>query len=135
LGTPALYLSPAVSPDGKRIAVHRHDVSGGDIWIMDGGTGKTSRLTFDALQENVQPTWVDGGTSIIFGSRRNGKWGIYERRSDGTSTEQLLYESENQLLPMSWSPTANVVFFYVIDSKTGTDVWALPLEKDRKPFP
>ena len=67
----ALYQSPAISPDGKRIAVHRHDGTGGDIWLVEASGGKTSRLTFDASQENSQPIWSADGSRIVFGSRRN----------------------------------------------------------------
>jgi len=103
LGAPALYLGPALSPDGKRIAVHRHDGSGGDIWIIEAAGGKTSRLTFDTSQENSQPIWSADGSSIVFGSRRNGKWGIYQKLSNSTGSEKLLFESDSVKIPMSWS--------------------------------
>jgi Tol biopolymer transport system component len=134
-GVPALYQSPAISPDGKRIAVHRHDGNGGDIWVMEASGGKMSRLTFDASQENSQPVWSADGSRIVFGSRRNNKWGIYQKLSNGTGTEELLFESDVLKMPMSWSTAANTVLFYVQDPKSGTDVWALPLAGDRKPLP
>ncbi len=49
---------------------------GGDIWVMDADGGKLSRLTFDASQENAQPLWSADGTQLVFGSRRNNKWGL-----------------------------------------------------------
>ena len=132
LGAPALYLGPALSPDGKRIAVHRHDGSGGDIWIIEAAGGKTSRLTFDASQENSQPIWSADGSSIVFGSRRNGKWGIYQKLSNSTGSEKLLFESDSVKMPMSWSAAANTILFYVNDAKTASDVWALPISGPRE---
>ena len=38
-------------------------------------------------------------------------------------------------MPMSWSAAANTVLFWVQDPKNNSDVWALPLTGDRKPFP
>src|SRR5262249_13123314 len=35
VGAPGGYAGPEVSPDGKRIAVHRHDNGGGDIWVFE----------------------------------------------------------------------------------------------------
>jgi Tol biopolymer transport system component len=68
----------------------------------------------------------------VFGSRRNSKWGIYQKLSNGTGSEELLFESDLEMVPISWSGT-NTVLFYVRDPKSGTDVWALPLAGDRKP--
>jgi serine/threonine protein kinase len=135
VGVPALYQGLAISPDGESIAVHRHDGNGGDIWIVETPGGKISRLTFDASQENSQPIWSSDGSRIIFGSHRNGKWGIYQKLSNGTGTEELLFESDLIKTPMSWSTAANTVLVTMDDPKNnGTDVWALPLTGDRKPF-
>ena len=133
-GVLGLYRSPAISPDGKRIAVYRHEGNGGDIWLMEPFGGKASRLTFDASQDNAHPIWV-GGNSIVFESHRNGKWGIYQKLSNGTGPEELLFESDPVKVPMSWSPAANTVLFEVADPKNNGDIWALPLTGDRKPFP
>jgi Tol biopolymer transport system component len=135
VGVPAVYQSPAISPDGKHIAVHRHEDMGGDVWIVETSGGKTSRLTFDTSQENSQPLWSTDGSHIVFGSHRNGKWGIYRKLSNGTSNDELLFESDALKMPMSWSAAANTILFWVADSKTSSDVWALPLSGDRKPFP
>src|SRR5207237_885590 len=127
VGAPAKYFAPDISPDGKQIVVHRHDGSGGDVWLVDDVPGgKTSRLTFDPSQENAQPLWSQDGSRIVFGSRRHGKWGIYGKPTNGTGDEELLFESELVNVPMSWSGDGKFVLFNVAGSKTGTDVWALP---------
>jgi serine/threonine protein kinase/Tol biopolymer transport system component len=135
IGVPGGYLGPDLSPDGKRVAVHRHESTGGDIWLVEASGGKTSRLTFDASQENASPIWSPDGSRIAFGSRRNGKWGIYQKLSNGTGNEELLVESELVKTPISWSPDGKFILYMVIDPKTGSDGWALPLTGDRKPFP
>jgi serine/threonine-protein kinase len=71
----------------------------------------------------------------VFGSHRNGKWGIYQKMSNGTGGEELLFESDALKMPMSWSGAINTILFYVADPKNASDVWALPLNGDRKPFP
>ena len=36
---------------------------------------------------------------------------------------------------MDWSPDGRFLLYRSIDPKTGSDIWALPLDGDRKPFP
>jgi serine/threonine protein kinase len=135
VGVPGGYLGPDVSPDGKRIVIHRHDGKGGDVWLLEASGGKTSRLTFDASQENSQPIWSPDGSRIVFGSRRNGRWGLYSKASNGLGSEELLVESDALKTPMSWSADGKFVLYSVQDPKTLADVWALPLSGGRKPFP
>jgi eukaryotic-like serine/threonine-protein kinase len=134
IGQAGGYMSPSLAPDGKRIAVHRHDGAGGDIWVAaDGET--FSRFTFDASQDNSVPIWSPDGRSIAFGSLRHGRWGVYEKLSNGTGNEQLLIELDAPSMPMSWSPDGKYLVYYMLEPKTSTDLWALPLRGDRKPFP
>ena len=135
VGVPGAYQGPDLSPDGKRIAVHRHEGAGGDVWLVESAGGKTSRLTFDASQENSSPIWSPDGSRIVFGSRRNGKWGLYQKLSNGTGNDELLVESELVIMPMSWSADGRFIVYQVTDPKSVADAWALPLTGDRKPFP
>src|SRR5262249_34115828 len=66
---------------------------------------------------------------------RNNKWGLYQKLSNGTGGEELLFESDVVKMPMSWSSAINTILFYVGDPKNANDVWALPQTGDRKPFP
>ena len=134
-GAPAGWSGLDLSPDGKRIAVHRHDGAGGDIWIFDLGNNTPSKFTFDATQDNSMPVWSPDGTRIAFGSRRNGKSGLYLKVADNTRNEELLMESEIPVMPMSWSPNGNLLVYWASDPKTSGDIWALPLTGEKKPIP
>jgi len=116
-----------LSPDGKRAAVHRHDPDGGDVWIFEAGKDTPSKLTFDASQDNSMPIWSPDGSRIAFGSRRNGKWGIYLKLADNTQTEELQFESELTTMPMSWSPDSKFIVYWSSSPKTSGDIWALPM--------
>jgi Tol biopolymer transport system component len=135
VGMPGAFLGPDLSPDGRRIAVHRHDSQGGDIWVLDSDRGTMSRLTFDATQDNSSPAWSPDGSRIVFGSVRNGKYGVYVKAVDNTGKEELLIESELPTTPMAWSPDAKSIVYWVSDPKTGFDQWILPLTGERKPVP
>ena len=130
------YRGIDLAPDGKRVAAHRHDGSGGDIWVTDLTRSTTSRFTFDAAQENVSPIWSPDGSRIAYGSLRNGKWGVYERPANNSGTEkQLLAPGDIPQQPMSWSPDGNSIVYQVIDPKTQQDLWMLPVSGNGKPSP
>ena len=93
------------------------------------------RFTFDASQDNSMPIWSPDGSRIVFGSLRNGKWGLYQKPANGTGREELLVESDLPKMPMSWSPDGKFIVYWVNDPKTGADQWVLPLTGDRKPLP
>jgi len=134
IGQPGGYISPSVAPDGRRFVVHRHDGSGGDVWLSaDGQT--LSRFTFDALQDNSNPIWSPDGRTVAFGSLRNGKWGIYIKPADGSGNERLIVESAALSMPMSWSPDGQYIVYYIGTPKTLTDLWAYSVRGDRKPIP
>ncbi len=122
-----------VSPDMKRIAVHRHEQAGGDIWIVE-PSGSDTRLTWDAAQHNASPVWSPDGRDIVFSSLRKGKSGLYRKRSDGSSLEELLVESDLPKAPMSWSSDGKSIVFGVQDPKTKGDLWVLALA-DKKAAP
>jgi Tol biopolymer transport system component len=132
-GPPGVYRGMEVSPDGKRIAVHRHDASGGDIIVIE-PRGSTTRLTFDASRHNSSPVWSPNGERIAYCALQKGKWGLYQTLSSGSGTEELLYESALPKAPMSWSPDGKRIVFWVEDPKNGSDLWVLTLE-DKKAAP
>ena len=134
VGPPGPYRGLEVSPDGKRVAVHRHEAAGGDIWVIE-PRGSVTRLTFDASHHNSMPVWSPDGNRIVYSALQKGKWGLYQTLSSGSGKEELLFESESPKAPMSWSPDGKRIVFWVQDAKTGSDLWVLPLDGDKKPAP
>ncbi len=134
VGSPGAYRGVEVSPDAKRVAVHRHDTTGGDVWVIE-PRGSNTRLTFDASHHNSMPVWSPAGSRIVYSSLRNGKWGLYQTLSSGSGTEEPLFESDLPKVPMSWSPDGKRIVFWVQDPKTAGDLWVLPLDGDKKPAP
>jgi Tol biopolymer transport system component len=135
VGGPAAYAGVDVSPDGKQVAVHVHDGSGGDSWFFDSAQGRMQRLTFNADADNASPLWSPDGTRIAFVSKRSGKWGLYTKPVNGSGTEDLIIESELPKAPMSWSPDGKLLVYWVEDPKTRGDVWAVPISGEKKPIP
>jgi dipeptidyl aminopeptidase/acylaminoacyl peptidase len=135
-GTNELASAPApwegvdLSPDGKRAAAHRHDGTGGDVWIFETGQTTPSRFTFDASQDNASPVWSPDGTRIAFSSERNGKRGLYVKLADNSKAEELIVESELPVMPMSW--TGNRLVYWSRDPRTSGDIWSVDIA-EKKP--
>jgi Tol biopolymer transport system component len=135
VGPQGAYRGIDVSPDTKRVAVHRHDTNGGDIVVFE-ERGSTTRLTFTAAQHNSAPIFSPApGEFIVFASLRNGKWGLYKTLSTRSGSEELLYETDLPIAPTSWSPDGKRIVFWRQDPKTAGDLWVLPLDGDKKPTP
>ena len=94
VGEPGLLGQPALSPDGKQVAVSRNDskTGQGDIWVFDMATGKSTALTND-LPPDFGPLWSPDGRQVLYVSaRENGQFqGIYRKAADGTGDEELLF--------------------------------------------
>jgi Tol biopolymer transport system component len=135
IGEPGGYLSPKLSPDGRRVAVYRTTGFGspGDIWVFDLARNTQTRLTFDAADDSI-PLWSPDGNSIAFTSTRNSSFGLYQKNSNGIGDEELLLKAESSLVPEDWSLDGRFLV-YMLTDRGGRDVGFLPLAGDRKPVP
>ena len=118
------YVEIAISPDGLRVVVVRHDPqSGDDLWMFDLARAASTRFTFEGGR---YPVWSPDGSRILFRSDRNGRGDLYEKLSNGGGVDELLFKSEEDKIPLGWSPDGRFLFFVT----TGTPIrsWVLPLD-------
>ena len=143
LGEPGDYTNPALSPDGKRVAVGRGDprTLKRDIWLFELERGTASRLTFDPA-DDLNPVFSPDGTRILFTSDRKGPRDLYWKAATGVGEEEPVLESENMKSSDDWSPDGRFVVYdsgVLLGSSQGigntTDIWLAPLDGDRKPLP
>jgi TolB protein len=105
--------SPAVSPDGLRIAFYR----GGDIWVADSDGGNQTRLTDNTGSQF--PAWSPDGAQItyVFGGE------IWRMDADGSNAYSL-----NALgWASSWSPDGTRIAFQS-DRTSGHEIWVMSVD-------
>ena len=121
-----------VSPQGDRVAIQM-DNGQTDIWVLDLMRGVRTRLTFGPTQ-NVGPVWSPDGQWIAYTSDRNGHSNLLRKHSDGSGEEESLLVDEQTVVAHDWSRDGKYLIYSRIQSGGAPELWALPLEGDRKPF-
>jgi Tol biopolymer transport system component len=125
----------AVAPDGVHIAVGMgEEFAECQLWLLDGTRGTSSRLTFQG-GPNVRPRFSPDGSQVVFLSNRANGSGIYRKAANGTGTEERLLPTTGAVYATDWSPDGRFLAYVVSDPQSKFDIWILPLEGDRKPYP
>ena len=125
LPVPGNYLSPTLSPDGRRLALS----SAGDIWVYELGSGSMTRLTAGGGYSN--PLWTVDGRYLLFralSQRARGTWWI---RADGIGPPQPVMQSNNPQLPWSFPADGKRLAFNELSPANIDDIWTVPVETGR----
>ncbi|MGH9590925.1 MAG: protein kinase domain-containing protein [Terracidiphilus sp.] len=135
VGEPNIYSTPALSPDGARLAVAVGEHLKSDIWVYDLKRGTASRLTFNPA-DDVNPIWSRDGRQIIFSSTRSGSYSLYEKAADGLGSTQPVSQPQQQPAALDdVSADGRYAIYDTAASLASDQLWVLPLFGDRKPFP
>ena len=102
-------LSPAWSPDGKKIAYTTFLEDQADIYILDLDSG-TYQPFWNGPGVDQAPDWSPDGQWIAFSSSMDGNAEIYIRRVDGSELKRLTYSWAIETSP-DWSPTGRQIAF------------------------
>jgi Tol biopolymer transport system component len=125
---------PSMAPDGRRVALQVMVNGNADIWSLDTGRGLFSRFTSDAA-DDVMPIWSPDGSRIVFSSNRSGVHQLYQKSVTGAGGEELLLSTAELKFATDWSLDGRFLLYLSDNQKTGSDLWALPMNGDRTPFP
>ncbi len=138
LGPPDLNngQSPALSPDGRQVAIARSVQGNRDIFVVLDPL-RSVRLTLDGSID-ATPVWSPDGSWIAFRSNRTGTFDLYRKRADNVGSEQLLVRSPLHKNVHDWSRAGNLLYSVDFDPNTRYDLWWLPLDNagagTSKPF-
>jgi dipeptidyl aminopeptidase/acylaminoacyl peptidase len=135
LGAP--LSSPALSPDGKRIAVVRSATTEPiNIWIKQLDRGPSMKLTFDG-RRNLDPEWTPDGHSLTFSSDRGeGVFHLWTKRADGSAQAMLRVRETRNLYGPHWSPDGKWLVFETDPSQSGAgDILGIRPGLDSAPVP
>jgi len=127
-----MSLTYALSNDGRRVA--RQSVVGAhrDMWIEELDRGTSTRFTVD--EYTFAARWTADGQWIAYTANQP-VLNLYRKRADGTGSEERLTSSPNNQAPSSWTPDGRTLVFVDNDPVTGSDIWTLDVDGDRKPKP
>jgi len=138
VGDPGYLSSPYLSPDGRyaMVAMLPPGQKNQKLWLYDLNQGTATPFTFGD-GDDLYPAWSPDSRQVAFCSTRGGSQeDIYIKPVGGGSSEQLVLSDEGNKEPDRWSADGRYILFDYTGKKTkATDIWALPLFGDRKPFP
>jgi eukaryotic-like serine/threonine-protein kinase len=137
MGPTGEYNDIVLSRDGKRLALQRLVGGNSDIWLMDLTRGVVSRFTFDSTAED-NPVWSPDGKLIAFSAGHTAGdtiFNLYQKISTGAGNQEVLLKSDRSKEATDWSSDGRFIIFQAYAPKTGSDIWALPLFGEPKPYP
>jgi Tol biopolymer transport system component len=102
--------------------------------VIDLARGTSLKLTFDPVND-IWPIWSPDGSRIVWASNRGGTYQLYQKPASGVGQDELLLKSDGDLIPSDWSADGRFILYERLNPKTHDELWALPLDGDRKPFP
>jgi serine/threonine protein kinase/Tol biopolymer transport system component len=134
------YRTHDLSPDGVRLAAHKHDTSdGGNLWVFDIQRGLGTPITFGRTHD-FAPIWAPDGHQVVYASGTSASpLDLYIKDSVGGSNPQLLLKTEDSKRPVDWSKDGRLILYQASTLQAGAagqrDLWVLPMDGDRKPIP
>jgi dipeptidyl aminopeptidase/acylaminoacyl peptidase len=121
---PAVYRSPRIAPDGRRIALGIREGDGSDIWVHDPQRDAQTRLTVGGASEG--PVWSPDGQYVVFARRAEG---IFQARADGARPPQDLTGSKTDQIPWSFTPDGKRLAYFEGFLRT-PQIWTVPVRDE-----
>jgi eukaryotic-like serine/threonine-protein kinase len=118
------FIDPAISPDGKSIAVSTAgDPTGtGDIWISRLDANTRFKLSVESRNSRA-PVWSRDGRRVLYSTIVGDSFAIVEKPADGSATAVKRLTSRDQITHIAQSPDERWLL-YSIQASGGTRVYA-----------
>jgi eukaryotic-like serine/threonine-protein kinase len=128
------YIDPAISPDGKRIAIALQYMSAQQLAVYERDRGVLMRIVANGALNNA-PVWSTDGKDLLFdASGASQKRGVYRVAADGSAAPQLIRETT--ISSHITSVAGGYAAVMVNDPATSADLWLLSLgnQSNMRPF-
>jgi serine/threonine-protein kinase len=116
------YFSPALSPDGTRLALQVNQESGGNLWIYDWQRGSKTRLTNGVIASN--PVWSPNGRFLVMRSTTGMAW----VGTDGAGNPQPLTQGRTLQVPTAFTPDGQRLVYGELTPGAGAAIRWAPIE-------
>ncbi len=103
-------ISPAVSPDGRRLAMVLSKAGSPDIWVGSANGTGLRRLTTTKEAES-SPCWSPDGRWICFASRAGGRTALYKIPANGGAMSRIRTIGVFNATEPDWSPDGKAIVF------------------------
>jgi serine/threonine-protein kinase len=131
LGRPGRYALPALSPDGRRVALTIIAADGnGDVWTYEPARDVLTRITSgDAADFGA--VWTRDGGRLIYSSERP-VFDLYGRAAGAGTPESALVVSRADKYAGSLSRDGSLLL-YVVSGAAGREIWSVRLDGPHPP--
>ena len=122
-------VDPALSPDGRLVAVAATEGSNVDVWVWNIARAVKTRLSTSPETE-YRTVWSPSGEEVAFSSDRAGNWDILLRQADGSGEAKMLLATPHTDWVSDWSRDGKYILYRLTDPETGADLWYLERNED-----
>ena len=90
--------SPALSPDGSKVAFVSYRDGDAEIYVMTISDKSVVKIT-DNTAKDLDPAWSPDGANLVFASDRDGDFDIYTVKADGSGLANISDSGDNARWP------------------------------------
>ena len=114
------YDFPALSPDGRRMAVQVSEGARSNIFVYEPATEVLRRVTLEGAES--RPLWSPDGTRLTYAARRKEERHLFWQAVDGSAHAESLIAGRNNLWPGAWTPDGQALAFVESPPTEVTDI-------------
>jgi serine/threonine protein kinase len=128
-------VGPAISPDGKKVAVGGFEDGNWDIWIHDVDRGDKNRLTFHPSYDD-RSTWSLSGDTVIFESGRIREGAFFKKAADFSGEAVHIATDSMFSYDPTWSQDGQYITFVTWKGRTSkVDICYIPMNSNSQGKP
>jgi serine/threonine protein kinase/Tol biopolymer transport system component len=122
--SPGRYRNPALSPNGRYLAVQWYRDTLSEIRVLDLVRGGAIRLAQSVVMQS--PVWSPDGR-LAYVASDTGWFDVYTRDIESTATPTLLVQSPTDKITTDWSSDGRFLQFTELSTNGSYDLWQVTL--------